>query len=198
MNIPENKYPMFYADVQNKKRICIDPKKKKRKEPTKFNKNNINYNLKCPMNCIAKLDVRKERSSGDNFINFEDLIIPYKINESDRRRKSKKVEELIEKYSYLLYEYNSQHSNVDEGDDYILLKSEFEDMINEIRSIGLSGNYQGLISWLINRGFKMRGGENNNSSKLNKNKSLLLKVLYDVNKKAFLSCFKQKSVPPID
>lgn len=197
MNIEKNGYPLFYADVQNKKRLCIDPKKKKRKEPKKFNNNSINLDLRCPMNCIGALDVRKQNSGVNSVVPFKEFLISHKIDENDRRRKSRKVEDLIERYSMILYGYNSKHSNNDGDDDYMLLKSEFENMMSEIRSIGLSGNYSGLIFWLINRAFKINGGEQKNvESKINKNKALLLKTLYDVNKKAFLACFKEKSVTP--
>ena len=52
------------------------------------------------------------------------------------------------------------------------------------------------MSWLINRAFlmtpEMKSNRNTNMSKLNKNKSLLLKTLYLVNKNAFLECFLKK------
>lgn len=195
MNIDEHGYPAFYADVQNKKRLCIDPKKKKRKEPKRFNTKMVNKELVCPMNCIGKLDVRKENSGMNSIIPISELIIPYEIDEKDRRNRARKVEELIEKYSKILNEYNSQHSNEDDLDDYILLQSDFENLIEDIRRIGLSGNYKGLISWLLNRGLKINRGGNQKglNSRINKNRALLLKVLYSVNPKAFLGCFKEKS-----
>lgn len=204
MDIQEHGYPLFYADVQNKKRICVDPKKKKRKQPKKFNKAVINYNLNCPMNCIGSLDVRKNNTGRGSVIPIEEFIIPYKISESDRRRKARAVEDLIEKYSSMLFDYYQlSYANKDVDDEYILLKSDFEDMINEIKHIGLSKNYEGLISWLINRAFVIGSGVKSKidimDSKVNKNKSLLLKVLYDINPKCFMNCFKSyKNCPNND
>ena len=48
------------------------------------------------------------------------------------------------------------------------------------------------MSWLINRAFKI--SEQTRSpkmlSQIDKNKSLLMKVLYDMNSEIFLSCFR--------
>lgn len=195
MDIDKHKYPLFYSDVQNKKRVCIDPKKKRRKLPAKFNKQLINHNLRCPMNCINKLEVRKKNTGHNSVISIEDLIISHKIDERDKRHRARKVEELIDKYSMILYEYNTKQNFKEENDEHILLRIEFEKMINEIRSIKLSGNYKGLISWLLDRGFRINNAGHQSqhiNSKINKNRALLIKSLYTTNPKAFLECFIEK------
>ena len=72
-------------------------------------------------------------------------------------------------------------------------QKEFDLLINDIRSTGISNNYKGFISLLINRAFMitpaMKSKKAELSSKTKKNRALLLKVLYTINKKAFLSCF---------
>lgn len=64
--------------------------------------------------------------------------------------------------------------------------------------MGLGKKYVGLISWLINRAFCIGAGAKRNKnamqSTIDKNKSILMKTLYDVNKEAFLSCFVSKKV----
>jgi hypothetical protein len=86
---------------------------------------------------------------------------------------------------------------IEDNDDYILMRSDFDQLIKDIRSVYISKNYLGLMSWLINRAFcigsGIKGKIDITNSTIDKNKSLLLKVLYDVNKEAFLACFKEKS-----
>ena len=66
-------------------------------------------------------------------------------------------------------------------------------MIEDIRKINISSNYLGLMSWLINRAFIITSDAKRHKkqtiSKLNKNKIILLKTLYNVNPKQFLKCF---------
>ena len=90
-----------------------------------------------------------------------------------------------------LYEINDDAEN----EDYLLLRKDFDDIICEIQSIKISKNYLGLFSWMIDRSFKILPGSIRNqksiSSVLNKNKSLLLKVLYNVNSANLLKCFSK-------
>ena len=105
------------------------------------------------------------------------------------KRNCKKVEELISKYSLRLI-------NLPECDDdeYLLLRSDFDDLISDINKINISKNYAGLMSWLIDRAFVITDNVKYNNlrlkTKLNKNKALLLKVLYSINSRTFLSCFR--------
>ena len=111
----------------------------------------------------------------------------------DKTRKTcKKVEDLINRYSFELYNYNS----VEERDEtYLLLRSNFDKMINDIRKTYISNSYVGLFSWLINRAFSVSSGNKKNvgtmKSTINKNKSLLLKTLYEVNADNLMKCFSK-------
>ena len=66
-------------------------------------------------------------------------------------------------------------------------------LIAAIKSQYISSNYIGLFSWLIDRAFlitlKVAAQIGSLETTLNKNRSLLLKVLYDVNPKSLLKCF---------
>jgi len=161
MDIKTNKYPKFWLIIKKN-----------------FNKNNINSLLHCPMDYLYDLkfdNVRQTTSTLPMDYFFQ------KYNLDIDRRTSKKVEELIAKYSLDLYNYN-----VDNSDDYILIRSDFNDLINDIRQINISKNYLGLMSWLVDRCFvvspALKQNKANITTSLNKNKSLLLSVLYQVNK----------------
>ena len=81
-------------------------------------------------------------------------------------------------------------------EDYLLLKSNFDDLITDISKIHISSSYESLFYWLLNRAFIIGSGVKGKKtsgqmiSKTEKNKSLLVKTLYNINKKALLNCFK--------
>lgn len=175
MNIKENGYPKFWGIIRKG-----------------FNKTRINEELICPMNYIFDIQVSKSRNAAST-LPMSDFFVKFDMVED--RRKSKKVEELIQKYSFDLYNYNI---NEDEEDGYLLLRNDFEQLIEDIRCVYISKNYLGMMSWLINRAFCIGAGIKSKQEKvqstINTNKSLLLKVLYDVNQDAFLKCFSKKIV----
>ena len=83
-----------------------------------------------------------------------------------------------------------------ESDNFLLLRSDFDDLINDIRQVYISKNYLGLMSWLLDRAFVITSGakRKNNVSEntTNYNKAILVKTLYTVNKDVFLNCFNRK------
>jgi hypothetical protein len=175
MQIDIRKYPKFW--------LVIRPG---------FKRDNINSDLKCPMNYIFDIELPsytpKERNIpiGNFFVNHE-------LNETHRI--SRRVEKLIERYSLKQLMYNS----IDATDHtlYLLKQNDFEQLIDDIRSIyKLPDRYVGMISKLINRAFCITHGIRTKidyiDSKTKKNRSILLKVLYNVNKEAFLQCFLGK------
>ena len=105
------------------------------------------------------------------------------------RKKSKKVEKMIEKYSLSVYKYNIGEGN----EEYLVLQYNFFKLVEDIRAMYISRNYKSLMAWLINRAFLITPGIQCNQktikTKLNKNRSLLLKTLYTVNPDLFLECF---------
>lgn len=171
MNIIENKYPSFF--------LAIRPD---------FNKSRINKELTCPMNYIYNISLGKFRDSRPTISNSE-FFVGYDIGKD--RRKSKKVEDLIEKYSLKLYLYRSEDKD---DSEYIVLRHDFDKLIEDIKKVNISSNYQGMMSWLINRAFMMTPNIQSNagtiSTTLNKNRAVLLKVLYSINPEIFLKCFK--------
>ena len=184
MNIDENGVPAFWKHVKDYK-TKLDDKK--------FNSAKINKNLKCPMNYLMDLKFNNSRS------NESTLPISYffeKFELDEDRRKCRKVEELIEKYSIDLFIYNTKYSFDDEYRYYKeVIEIDFDEMLDDIRTTYISKNYLGLMSWLIDRAFCITPNIKKNiytmKNNTNKNKSLLIKTLYDINSQNLLRCFSK-------
>ena len=178
MEVDKYKYPLFWQGIRKN-----------------FNKERINSELKCPMNSLYNVDINKFRDKNST-LPIGDFFIKHEFDKKDRR-KSKKVEELIQKYSldlYSKYQNPDTEYSDDDNENYILLRNDFDELINDIRITHISKNYISLMSWLINRAFcigpEMKANISSLKSNTNNNRSLLMKTLYEVNKDAFLKCFK--------
>src|SRR5574344_26939 len=168
MNIQEYGYPKFWLNIRSG-----------------FNKDKINYDLSCPMNELSNVrfkgvSVRKGVLPISHFLN------KYEIKGS--RRGSRKVEKMIEKYSLELLA--SQFSDEDE---YLLLRSDFDEMIEDIKRVHISKQYLSLMSWLIQRAFLLTPQAYNSHSQTHRNKSILLKTLYEVNPSCLLQVFSKNA-----
>ncbi|MFR3658968.1 MAG: hypothetical protein ACLTWK_11920 [Eisenbergiella sp.] len=170
MDVSSNKYPDFWRIIKRG-----------------FKRQNINPDLHCPMNYLCGLELNRVRDCSPT-IPMDELFIKHPLEKS--RKQSRKVEELIEKYSLDVYNYNIFHDD----SEYIMLRSDFEDLLSDIKKVYISSNYSGLMSWLIDRSFmiseKIKAKRLETKSNLSKNRPLLLKTLYDINKDSFLKCFK--------
>lgn len=171
MDVSSNKYPDFWRIIKRG-----------------FKRQNINPDLHCPMNYLCGLELNRVRDCSPT-IPMDEFFIKYPM-EKDRKQ-SKKVEELIEKYSLDIYNYNI----CNDDEQYIVLRSDFDNLISDIKNTYISSKYSGLMSWLIDRAFvispKLKSLKNITLTSLNKNKPLLLKILYGINQKSFLKCFKK-------
>lgn len=175
MDIAENKYPSFWKIIKRG-----------------FKKKNINKELKCPMNYLCDLELNKFRSETKTLpMNY--FFIKHKL-EKDKKQ-CKKVEDLIAKYSLRLLE--SQKSNDNSHEEFLLLRSDFDNLLLDIKKTYISSNYIGLMSWLIDRAFvitpMMISKSGSLQTNINKNKSILIKTLYDVNEQSFLNCFTKNN-----
>lgn len=172
MDISQHNYPEFWKSIKRN-----------------F-KGTINKELHCPMNYLSNIKFEKYTNSNETL----PMSHFFRKFELDLNRKTcRRVESFIEKYSLDLFDYNiSDNSN---NEEYFVLRSDFDDMISEIRGINISSNYLGLMSWLIDRAFTItpdaKRHKNETKSTISKNKSLLLKVLYDINSKNLLKCFSK-------
>ena len=171
-----------------------------------FARTKINPKLSCPMNKVYDTKVKMVQPKTPT-LPMSSFYVKYELDLNKRR--SKKIEDLIEKYSLDLFNYHTDDHTWDNEDsdmiynDYLLLKADFEQLVNDIRRMVLPDKYIGLMSWLINRAFiitpQMQSNQHTLQTNINKNKSLLLKILYTVNPECLLKCFAKnvlKSVPP--
>ena len=173
LDIKQNKYPSFW------KLIRRDTKDEK-----------INGSLKCPMNCLYNVDLMRFRDSSPT-LPMSVFFSKYPL-EKDRKT-CKKVEELIQKYSLNVLNYNVSSENNDE--QYLLLRCDFSDLIQSIQKVYISKNYIGLMSWLIDRAFMISVDINKNQktikTRIHTNKAMLLRVLYQVNSANLLKIFSK-------
>lgn len=159
--------------------------------------NKINNNLECPMNIVYNYKMQKFRNT-EPTLPMDYFFQKFKL-EGDRR-KSKKVETLIEEYSAELFGfYQELESRGLELSEVETMSDSFEEdletLITRIKGLYLNSTYIGLTSWLIDRTFmitpNMQSNINNIERVTNKNKSLLLKILYDINPNNVIKCFSK-------
>lgn len=159
--------------------------------------NKINDGLICPMNYVYNYKFEKNRSE-ESTLSMDYFFQKYKLE--DNRRKNKKVEELIEEYSRDLSEYykDIQDKSLELSDAITVgnfLEEDLEELITKIRGLYLNSSYIGLTSWLIDRAFCISPQVANHAHlsqrMTDKNKSLLLKILYDINPNNVIKCFSK-------
>ncbi len=177
INIKDNGYPPFWSVI----RKGFDYKK-------------INHMLHSPMGYLCNLQNTKVRSKTAT-LPMSDFFVQHELDMS--RKMSKKIEDWIEKYMNDVIAYNLSCSNQDEkadAEDNLLLRNDFELMIQDIRQLSISKKYAGLFSWLLNRAFVITPGIKGKihvlDSDTSRNRSVLLTTLYTLNPQVFLSCFK--------
>ena len=163
-----------------------------------FDSGKINREIHCPMNYLQTLNIRTLKFKKNSVIGLEKFLVDEPFTEN--RAKARRIEELIEKYQINKYtdSVGDLISNGEyEWDKWLILRSDFDDLIDDLRQMTLSMNYRALVIRLIKRAFilepSMLSNKKRLKTKIGKNKSLLMKVLYDVNPKLFLSCFIEKS-----
>lgn len=171
MNIKANGYPSFWRIIKRG-----------------FNPDSINTDLHCPMNYLYNLELYKFRNNSPT-LPMSNFFVKYEIKPNHIT--CKRVENLITTYSLKLLNANI---NDETEESYFLLRSDFDLLIKTLQKMNISNKYLGLFSWLLDRAFVITPSVNANVSKMNsqlqKNKALLIKTLYDVNKDALLRCFK--------
>lgn len=168
MDVKNNKYPVFWKIIHKN-----------------FNDKNINPDLKCPMNYLYDLKLDQFKSSTST-LPMSDFFIKHPL-ELDRRV-CKKVELMLCEYS--LQHYQEMKNN---DTDYLLLRSDFDSLLDDLSKTPISKNYQGFMSWILDRTFLISPNIKSNQyqikSTIKKNRSILLKILWSLNKICFLNCF---------
>lgn len=194
LEIEKNGLPLFWQITKKDRRRASDPEVKamrNREYKAKICKK-TNSSLTCPMNYLYNINFPKHRSASPT-IPIGEFFISHPIG--NERRRAKKIEDFIEKYIVELWTARVTRSDIEEKDS---LKVSFEELIEDIKNLKISKNSIGIMAWLINRAFKIGSGVRGNldvmDSMTGANKVVLIKTLYEVNPKAFLACFKTKSV----
>ena len=190
LDIEQNGLPYFWQITKKDKRKARtnEQRRKMIKDNKEKIEKKINPKLVCPMNYMYSLDLSKYKSDIKT-IPIEQFLVP--TFAPTNRKKNAKIEKLIEKYAFTITEAEIQDTDWYDGTN-ILLMDNFEELVKDIRQTGISGNYIGLMQWLINRAFRISEQTKNSKSKTNVNKPILMKVLYEVNPDAFLSCFTKE------
>lgn len=186
--VADNGYPSFFSSIKKRNEIkTMNMSGNSLKTVAKKYSRITNYKLKCPMNYLSEVKFNGAPKTND-ILSMDYFFENFPKEES--RRKCKKVEELIEKYSLDIYLLNTT-----DKENNVLERADFDELIEDIKKIYVSSNYVGLFSWLINRAFfitpNMVGRKGKIDSKLDKNKSLLISTLYHVNKENLLKCFSK-------
>lgn len=198
MEIDKKGLPLFWQLTKKDKMKCgnSEEKNRRKKKSRERIKSKINSTITCPMNYLYGLELNKFRNS-DSTLPMKDFFIKHDLD--FHHRVARKIEEFIEEYALELYNYFINHDGIhwfDNQEEYLLLRSDYDDLINDLRQLNLGKKYKGLMSWLINRAFlitpEIKSNINVMKSDINKNKAILMKTLYDVDKDVFLSCFIQK------
>lgn len=175
INLKENGYPLFWSIIR-----------------PGFNKAKINRELQCPMNYLYYLKVDTTSLANNEVIPIGNFFVDYKRYEVTEKnvRINKKVEALIQKYRMSLRDRNEHADELDDSDIDILMESKFEELIDDIRQVVIPQKYKSVMIYLINAAFRINTNRKNQyRANLHKNKSILMKTLYDVSPKTLLSCF---------
>lgn len=203
MDIPLNGYPIFWKSIKkrNDKRNGL---KLDKLTDRQIEKRNSMYNeeIICPMNSLYNANLSGYADTTKTY-SMKKFFKHYELDVG--RKKSEKVKQLIEKYSLKVYSYNVENDLDDNenSDNYLLLRDDFDQLISDLRQIAFNKNSIGLMSYLIDHAFLIKPETKNNKKQfgdnLYKNKSLLLKVLYELNPELLLKCFSkniEKKVQP--
>lgn len=176
--------PYFWFMLKRKNKFAAPKKKKKEVNEEKKEMKKLNKSLVCPMNYVCDLRFTAPKYS-KKAIPMDSFFVKHPLKHD--RRRSVKVEKLIEKYEI----ENSKIVNMNEGQD--ILDSNFEEFIEELKMTHVSKDYAGVFSFLIDRAFKittgMKNAKTNCASNLWRNRPMLLRVLYAINPDILLSCF---------
>jgi hypothetical protein len=176
MNIKETKYPPFWQQIRKG-----------------FPTNRINFKLDSPMCRLYKMEFESYKPTTET-VPTVDFFQKYPLDMT--KKMSRNVENLIQKYQLELLDSRiEKEDSENNSDNFLLLREDFDQLVDDIRRIAMPSKYVGLFSWLLDRAFRMTPQLEQQTaglkSKLNKNRAILLRVLYEVNPEALLKCFSK-------
>lgn len=174
MNIEENGYPEFWLGIRRG-----------------FKNEKINKDIVCPMNTLYHLSSNSEKPSYSS-IPIECFLMEYTPDKNTKI--AKRIANMISDYSIDLFKFRSDDDD-DNKEDYLILREDFEEIVEYIRTIKFSNKYISIVSWLLIN--VLTYDENQQELdystyvKLKKNKAIFTKALYEANPKVFLQCFSK-------
>lgn len=145
----------------------------------------INEEIKCPMNEIFKLTVPRV---GKNTKTIPLSEFFKKITGVRSCQTNIKVEELIRQYEINVFDFNVN----DDDEKWLLLRSDFDDLIHDLERVKISKTYLSLCSWLIDRAFGITQETNVSDKVIYRNKQVLLRTLYESSPKNILEIFSKE------
>lgn len=182
LNIDEIGLPAFWFRIQ----------KSKNGFGSKFNpgevyasKDQPNPDLVCPMNFIDAYSIPRKGRRNHSRLPNNQFYFRFPLNAD--KKQAVCIEKMIHKYSVERYVRLSDYP------DFSLEKAFFEELIEDLKRFPWNDNYEGIMSWIINRILCIDGKSQNEKfqSALDKNRPLVLNALYRVNSEAFLKCFSK-------
>ncbi len=177
MNIKKHGYPLFWEVIK--------------KEDIKREK--LNTELMCPMNRLLALKAPMYRHPTPA-VPLSEYFIRFKL--SGHRRKSMRVERWIQEFGIdaKMEKANLGRFTVPWEETY--LQQDFDNLVAAIRSTYFSSQYIGLMAWLLDRSLgisnRVRAKIKDSQAATNKNRVVMMSVLYSVNKSSFLRCFSRR------
>lgn len=174
MDLDNNGYPEFWLGIRRG-----------------FNREVINKDIKCPMNELYNMSNAGEKPATSS-IPIEMFLMDYP---PDKNMKiAKKIANMISMFSLNLFRSRFDDDD-DNKDDYLLLRDDFDDIVNYIRQIKFSHKYISVVSWLLNNVLRFDESEceldYSTYIKLKKNKAIFTKAVYEANPNVFLQCFSK-------
>lgn len=186
LNVATIGLPLFWFMLKRKnrfikeKKIDDDPEKRKKMK-------NLNKSLICPMNHVCEMSFFPEKTI-DETIPMEYFFNSYPLK--SKRKTSQKLEEFIEKYCTEIVDQIAEGEEINDRTQ----EEEFEKMIKDLKGCYISEQSIGVMSNLIDRAFRISPKMKSSGtiqSNLWRNKPILLKVLYTLNKNCLLECLNK-------
>lgn len=170
LGIQQKKLPAFWKAI---KREYVDSAK-------------INEKIDCPMNVLYRLKVPKAETRTP-VIPLSEFYNKYKSGNT--YRKNVRVEKLIKQYELKVLKCKMTESE-DKEQEILLLRLDFEELMEQLERVKLSKNYIGLCSWLIDRSFNLKYCHRKDKT-LYRNRQTLLRVLYSSSPQNVLKIFSK-------
>lgn len=175
MHLKDNKYPVFW-EIVDKKSI---KKHKSAKEKTK------NINLKCPMNYVYNKEKITDRANLDYLDNSIGDYLNLDIDSFKSHTMDREIEAYIKDYvKKHKHSFTKDDTSEEESDEYLLLSADYKEMVKKIKRRNLKKD---TFLRLLGRAFEI--STNGQKLDLERNKSYMLKILYEINPKWVLECF---------